>query len=246
MITVIIPTYNEADTLAELLRQLQAQLSDGEIIVADGSSDDATRTLARPYARVVMSEPRRGRQLNRAAALARGDILCFLHADVRLPANGLAAIEQALQDPQVLGGTFSIVFAGGGLPGRVFTFINRWRRRFGIFYGDQGIFVRRDVFKRLGGFRDWPLLEDYQFARRLVNAGKTVCLPEELQVSPRRWETGADSRGRLWRTMAAWFFIMTFYFLGVSPERLARWYPPVRAPKNAAPPANGPAQRVLN
>lgn len=246
MISVIIPTFNEADTLAELLRQLQVQLTDGEIIVADGSSDDATRTLAQPHARVVVSEPRRGRQLNRAAALARGDIFCFLHADVRLPANGLAALDRALQDSKVIGGTFSIVFAGGNLPACIFTLINRWRRRFGIFYGDQGIFVRRNIFTRLGGFRDWPLLEDYEFARRLVKAGKTVCLPEELQVSPRRWEGGADGRGRLWRTMAAWFFIMTFYLLGVSPERLARWYPPIRAPKSAAPPANGPAQRVLN
>lgn len=246
MITVIIPTYNEEAALADLLRQLQLQIGEGEIIVADGFSQDATRRLAELYARVVVSEPHRGRQLNRAVALARGDILCFLHADVRLSANALAAIEVALQDPQVVGGTFSLSFGGNGLPARLFTFINRCRRRFGIFYGDQGIFVRRAVFERLGGFRDWPLLEDYEFARRLVKAGKTVCLPEELEVSPRRWEAGADGRGRLWRTMAAWFFIMTFYFLGVSPERLARWYAPVRARKSPAQPANAPARGMLN
>ena len=246
MITVIVPTYNEESTLGELLRQLRLQIGEGEIIVADGSSRDATRALAESYARVVVSEPRRGAQLNRAAALARGDNLCFLHADVRLPENALAAIEVALQDPQVVGGTFSLSFGGDGLTARLFTFINRWRRRFGIFYGDQGIFVRRAVFERLGGFRDWPLLEDYEFARRLVKAGKTVCLPEELEVSPRRWQTGANGRGRLWRTMAAWFFIMTLYLLGVSPERLARWYPPVRAPKGAAPPVFRATQGRLN
>lgn len=243
MISVIIPTFNEERPLEELLRQIQAQIGEGEIIVADGSSTDSTTALARGYARVVVCEPRRGRQLNRAAALARGEILCFLHADVRLPEGALTAVETALRDSDVIGGTFSLGFSGRSLPARVFTAINRWRRRFGIFYGDQGIFVRRRVFERLGGFRDWPLLEDYEFARRLVKAGKTVCLPQKLLVSPRRWEAGPNGRGRLWRTMAAWFFIMTFYFLGVSPERLARWYPPVRVPKRATPPAFPATQR---
>ena len=246
MITVIIPTYNEEETLEGLLHQLRAQIGDGEIIVADGSSTDATFTLAKPYARIVVTEPRRGRQLNRAAAHAQGDILCFLHADVRLPGNTLTAAEAALRDPQVIGGTFSLSFDGPGFSARIFAFINRWRRRFGIFYGDQGIFVRRCVFQRLGGFRDWPLLEDYEFGRRLVKAGKTVCLPEQLKASSRRWEAGPDGRGRLWQTMAAWFFIMMFYFLGVSPERLARWYPPVRAPKRASPPVFSATQGRLN
>ncbi|MGH9804835.1 MAG: TIGR04283 family arsenosugar biosynthesis glycosyltransferase, partial [Candidatus Acidiferrales bacterium] len=218
----------------------------GEIIVADGSSTDATLALAKPFARIVVSEPRRGKQLNRAAALARGDILCFLHADVRLPAAALAAVESAMWDPEVIGGTFALRFGGPGSAARLFTFMVRSLRRIGILFGDQGIFVRRSVFERLGGFRDWPLLEDYEFAHRLVKAGKTVCLPQCLQVSSRRWEAGTGRRGRSWRTMATWFFIMAFYFLGVSPERLARWYPPVRAPKRAAPPVFRATQRRLN
>lgn len=246
MISVIIPTYNEDSVLEGLLRELRAQLGDGEIIVADGASADSTAVLAQPYARVVVCEARRGRQLNRAAALARGDILCFLHADVNVPADALAAVEAALRNPEVVGGTFSLDFGETGLPSRLFTHINRWRRRWGIFYGDQGIFVRRQMFERLGGFRDWPLLEDYEFARRLLKAGKTVCLPQKLLVSPRRWEARRSGRGGLWATLAAWFFIMTFYFLGVSPERLARWYPPVRSLKGAIPPANGPIGRVVN
>lgn len=227
MISVIIPTYNEESRLEQLLRELQEQGTGAEVLVADGASTDATVAVAARHARVVRSERNRGRQLNRAAREAQGDILLFLHADVRLPAGALAAVERVLADRRVVGGTFSLEFTGDGLPGRVFTGINRWRRRFGIFYGDSGIFVRRELFERLGGFREWPLVEDYEFARRLVKAGKTVCLPERLQVSSRRW-----SGGRLWRTMAAWLFIQTFYFLGVSPERLARWYPPVRTARD--------------
>lgn len=228
MISVIIPTYNEEATLEGLLQQLTAQQRSGEVLVADGSSTDGTVALAQRYARVVVSERNRGVQLNRAVRQARGDLLLFLHADVRLPAGALAAVEKALADPAVVGGSFSLEFTDDGFAGRVFTRINHWRRRLGIFYGDAGILVRRAVFERLGGFREWPLLEDYEFARRLVKAGKTVCLPECLGVSSRRWQARHGRGRRLWRTLAAWFFIQAFFFLGVPAGWLVRWYPPVR------------------
>lgn len=243
MISVIIPTFNEESSLEALLADLREQAVETEVIVADGSSTDATVSLATPYAQVVVSERRRGRQLNHAARLARGEILCFLHADVRLPQNALAALARAMEEPEVVGGTFSLEFSGDAWPARVFTSINAWRRWFGIFYGDQGIFVRRAVFQRLGGFREWPLLEDYEFGRRLVKAGKTLCLRERLRVSSRRWEADRDGRSHLWRTLASWFFLMSFYFLGVPPERLARWYWPIRSPVRPIPPAESAARR---
>lgn len=246
MITVIIPTYNEESALEGLLRQLGPQLHDGEIIVADGSSSDATCEVAQPYARIVVSEARRGRQLNCAAAVAQGDILCFLHADVRVPACGLAAVVAALQDPSVIGGTFSLSFGGTGRAARLLTRLVRFLRSMGVVFGDQGIFVRRSVFHRLGGFRDWPLLEDFEFYRRMVRAGITICLPEQLEVSSRRWERGSDGRSHLGRTVTSWLFILTFYLLGVSPDRLARWYPPVRGPKGAIPPPFRATQGRLN
>lgn len=231
MLSVIIPTYNEERRITALLQRLRAQAPDSDLIVADGSSADATAALAEPYARVVVSAPNRGLQLNRGARAARGDAFLFLHADVEFPEDGLEAIERALADPAVVGGNFTLDFSGGDFPSRIFTLIDRWRRRFGIFYGDSGIFVRREVFERLGGFREWPVLEDYDFARRLVRAGKTVCLPQVVRVSSRRWN------GRLLRTMAAWFFIQSLYFLRVPPPWLARWYRPVREPGSPQRPA---------
>lgn len=228
MISVIIPTYNEESTLEGLLLQLKAQGRGCEILVADGASSDRTVERARRYARVVTTERNRGLQLNQAAREARGDVLLFLHADVRLPGGALTALERALRDPRVVGGNFQIEFTEDGLPGRFFTRVDRWRRRFGIFYGDSGIFVRRSVFERMGGFREWPLLEDYEFARRLVQVGRTACLPLPLGVSSRRWRNRDGGRPRLWRTMAAWFFIQTLFLLGVPPAWLVRWYPPVR------------------
>lgn len=245
MISVIIPTFNEESSLEGLLTELRQQAPGTEVIVADGSSTDATVALAARHARVVVSERRRGRQLNLAARVARGEILCFLHADVRLPENALAAVERVMEEPEVIGGTFSLEFSGDGWPARIFTWINAWRRWFGVFYGDQGIFVRRTVFERLGGFREWPLLEDYEFARRLLQAGRTVCLPERLRLSSRRWLAGRDGRSRLGRTLASWFFLMSFYFLGVPPELLARWYLPIRSPSRPIPPAHGAARGGL-
>lgn len=223
MISVIIPTFNEEASLEGLLQQLAACPTPHEVLVADGASTDGTVPLAQRYARVLACQRNRGGQLNCAAREARGEVLLFLHADVHLPPGALAAVGRGLADPAVVGGNFGLEFAGSGFSDRAFTVISRWRRWFGIFYGDSGIFVRRAVFDRLGGFREWPLMEDYEFARRLVRAGKTVCLPERLRVSSRRWQ-----RRRLWRTMTSWFFIHTLYYLGVSPYWLVRWYAPVR------------------
>jgi rSAM/selenodomain-associated transferase 2 len=231
-ISVIIPTFNEEVCLKRLLIQVQTQaarLGNCEIIVADGSSTDSTVGRAKPYATVVESPRNRGLQLNRAVQQAHGEILCFLHADVALPEDALASLRKAMADPAVVGGSFSLEFTGDGIASRVFTVINEWRRWFGIFYGDSGIFVRRVHFDRLGGFQNWPVLEDYEFARRLIKAGKTVCLPDRLKVSSRRWQPGPGGRRRLFRTMASWFFIQTSYFLGVPIKWLACWYPAIRA-----------------
>ncbi len=222
IVSIIIPTYNEKARIEALLRHLRGQSLDADLIVTDGSSADDTAGLAEAHARVVVGAANRGAQLNRGARAARGGAFLFLHADVDFPEGGLAAIGRALADPSVVGGNFTLEFAGDDFPSRVFTLIDRWRRRFGVFYGDSGIFVRREVFERLGGFREWPVLEDYDFARRLVRAGKTVCLPQVVRVSSRRWN------GRLLRTLAAWFFIQALYFLHVPPPWLARWYNPVR------------------
>lgn len=222
MISVVIPTWNEEAVLESLLVDLSRE-EGAEIIVADGGSTDHTQEIARGYAQVVETERNRGKQLNAGAAAAQGEALLFLYADVRFPRGGLAALQRALADPRVVGGTFSLRYTGDGAASRVFTRLNAWRRACGIFYGDAGIFVRREVFWGLGGFRPLPVLDDYEFARRLVRAGKTVCLPQVLEVSARRWEDG-----RLVPTMFSWALIQGLYWLGVSPSRLARLYPPVR------------------
>lgn len=221
-ISVIVPTYNEEKEINELLENLK-QLGAEEIIVADGGSSDRTAEIARPPAKVVFSAKGRGIQMNAGARASSGDVLLFIHADVRLAPGSLQAIRECMDNPEVVGGNFDVRFEGGDWVAAAFTQVNRWRRRLGIFYGDSGIFCRRSVFEVLGGYRPWPVLEDYEFARRLSKAGKLALLSEPIWVSDRRWRD-SDVLSALW----SWFWIQTLYFAGVRPERLARLYKNIR------------------
>ncbi|MCC6390750.1 MAG: TIGR04283 family arsenosugar biosynthesis glycosyltransferase [Bryobacterales bacterium] len=221
-VSVLIPTLNEESTIEPLLQRLASE-APFEILVADGGSTDRTAQLAAPHAAVLSCPRGRGPQLNHAARAARGDVLLFLHADVRPAPSSLAAIRQALADPSVAGGNFDILYEGNDTAARVFSWINRRRCRFGIFYGDSGIFCRRRVFHHLGGFRDIPILEDYEFGRRLWKHGRFLTLPHPIHVSARRWR-----KAGLFPTLWVWFWIQALYLSGVSPRRLSRMYRDVR------------------
>jgi rSAM/selenodomain-associated transferase 2 len=220
-VSIIIPVKNEELILGALLCQL-ATLNPHEIIVVDGHSSDSTATVAARTARVLFCDGGRGPQMNAGAAVATGSILLFLHADVRPGTGALSAIRHAIDDQGTVGGNLNIVFEGGR-EAAIFTLVNRIRRRCRIFYGDSGIFCRRDVFEALGGYKPWPVMEDYEFVSRLRRAGKLALLDTPIHVSARRWKEGG-----LWRTMWTWFWIQSLYLAGVSPFTLARWYKDIR------------------
>ena len=223
MISAIIPTYNEEHTIGRLLENLK-QLGADEVIVADGNSADRTVEIASAYAHVIRCKTCRALQMNAGGRAASGEVLLFLHADVRLGSGGVAAVRESLRDPELVGGNFNIQYEGSDWVAAAFTSVNRWRRRLGVFYGDSGIFCRRKVFESLGGYAPWPILEDYDFARRLRKAGKLALLDEPIWVSDRRWRTSG-----LLPTLWSWFWVQGLYLAGVNPERLAGLYHPVRA-----------------
>ena len=220
MISVIVPTLDEAARLPTLLQTVADEPEAHEVIVVDGGSRDQTTSLAAAGARLLVVPAGRGAQLAAGAAAARGDTLLFLHADSRFPAGGLAAVTQALREPTVLGDNFRLHFDGGDGFSRWLDGFYAWLRARGLYYGDSGIFVRRAVYERLGGIRPIPLMEDYDFVRRLEAAGGTVCIDAPALVTSARRFQGRRPAA----IVAGWLLIHGLYHLGVDPAMLARLY----------------------
>jgi rSAM/selenodomain-associated transferase 2 len=221
-LAIVIPTLDEERALPDFLPRALA--AGDEVCVSDGGSRDATIEIARSLgAHVVTGPPGRGPQLNRGARATGSEVLLFLHADTRLPEGAAGLVRQAVAGGAV-GGGFLVRFepARGSL--RLAHRMTTLRTRLtGCPLGDQAQFVRRDVFEALGGFREWPILEDLDFMRRLKRRGRVAILDRPVTTSARRFV----SRG-VWRTSATNYLIWALYFAGVSPARLARLYDDIR------------------
>lgn len=227
-LAVVIPTLNEAESLPLLLNDLAAL--GASVIVADGGSIDGTREIARAAgARVVDASPERAGQLRAGAGSASARWLFFVHADSRIPTQSLDALSAFLRDaPENHFAHFRFALGGERPFYRFLEFGQRLRERgLGLPYGDQGLIVSRALYERVRGYPEWPILEDVGILERLRRHGHLRALREEIVTSPRRYE----SEGR-WRGWVRNAFIIGLYRLGVSPERLARWFPrrPARAP----------------
>jgi rSAM/selenodomain-associated transferase 2 len=223
-LSVIVPTLNEERAITETLRRARAA-GVREIIVVDGGSVDGTRALAHELADLVLSAPRgRAAQMNAGAARASGDILLFLHADTLVPDGFAQAIGVACREPGVIGGRFDVTLTSSSPLLRLTGELMNWRSRLSrIATGDQGIFVRRDVFEQLGGYADIPLMEDIDLSRRMKRAGRIACLHQRVTASARRWQT----QGVVRTILLMWSF-RALYFFGVSPSRLRRLYDDAR------------------
>jgi rSAM/selenodomain-associated transferase 2 len=222
-VSVIIPVLNEAEQIADVIARTK-EIGDCEIVVVDGGSTDGTLGAA-SAADQVLSAPRgRALQQNAGAAAATGDVLLFLHADCRLPHGAFHAISVALQDPRCVGGCFRQSIEASGIGYRLLESGNAWRvKLLGWAYGDQGIFVRREVFASLGGFPELPLMEDLYFMKQLKRRGRLSLLLGRLQVSARRWR----KHGIIGQTLRNWRLILRAH-CGVPLEKLAAEYADVR------------------
>jgi rSAM/selenodomain-associated transferase 2 len=223
-VSIIVPTLNEEAGIRDALAAAIA-VKPHEIIVVDGGSADRTRGAAEACGCRVLDAPRgRAVQMNAGARAASGDVLLFLHADTRLPQDAIPQMAHAMADERAVGGRFDVSIDGSEPLFRVIeTLMNRRSRLTRIATGDQAIFVRRRVFEALGGFAPIPLMEDVQFCARLKSQGRVVCLRARVRTSARRWR-----RHGIWRTMVRMWWLRGLYAAGVSPDRLARWYAPVR------------------
>ena len=219
-ISIIIPALNEAGSIEVILTDLKPLREAGhEVIVVDGGSSDMTTGLASRHAdRVIQSSPGRAIQMNRGAAAASGELLWFLHADTRVPAEAATMLQQAAGEDDW--GRFDIRLSGKHPLFRLIEQMISLRSRLtGIATGDQGIFISQQLFRRTGGFPEIPLMEDIALSKMLRSVQRPLCFRQRLETSSRRWE----ERGIV-RTILLMWRLRLAYFFGADPAELARRY----------------------
>jgi len=219
LISVIIPTLNEESALGPTLRRLQSQEEPFETIVVDGGSSDETRALARSRgATVLQASKGRASQMNRGAEKASGSALLFLHADTLLPPGGLSIIRGTLAAPRTKGGTFRLQFDDPTLLLRFYAWCTRWPW-IRLCFGDRGQFVERSAFEAVGGFPEWPIFEDLEFAARLHEHGGFRILDTPATTSARRFRHHGPLRQQFLN-----LYLWSHYMWGTDPERVAHLY----------------------
>ena len=219
-IAAVVPVLNEAARIGGLLDDLATQ-GFREVIVVDGGSDDATAEIVRGKGVTLISAARgRGPQLNAGARTTGADVLLFLHADTRLPERAKDHILALLDEHGVLGGCFRLSFDERHPMLALYAAASAFDSVFTTF-GDQAFFVRAGAFRDVGGFPDWPFLEDVELRRRLKHRGRFVKGKARVVTSARRFRSSGILRQQFRNA-----FILNAFLLGVSAERLARWYAP--------------------
>ena len=220
-LSIVVPVLNEAATIEATLTALSSYRARGiELIVVDGGSSDDTMALARPLSDRALTAPHgRAAQMNAGAAVARGDILLFLHADTRLPNDADGLIRDGLARSTCAWGRFDVQFDAGGVFSLIAFLMNLRSRLTGIATGDQGMFVTRSAFESVGGFPPIALMEDVALSARVKHISRPLCLRARVTTSARRWRT----RGILSTVLLMWRLRLA-YFLGADPARLARRY----------------------
>jgi rSAM/selenodomain-associated transferase 2 len=219
--SVIIPALNEAEILGATLESVMVDPS-AEVIVVDGGSRDRTVEVARQYtSQVLVSPSGRGLQQAVGARHSEGSVLIFLHADTRLPPGYQHFICEALAYPNVVFGAFYLAIHPSNPALELIAFMANLRSRcLRLPYGDQVIFVRREAYFQVGGFKNWPIMEDVDLARRLNRVGGFKLARGYVKTSARRWQR----ENWIYTTLRNWSLIIR-YGLGVSPDALYRHYP---------------------
>lgn len=221
-LSLVIPCWNDLDALRVQLDSLRGLSGIAETIVADASTSDECRRLAAESGAYIAHcpAPNRGAQMNAGARLATSEVLLFHHADTELTQPHIDSLRGAMRDAAIVGGAFHRKFDGRHphlrwleQPARILC------ERGGTLYGDQSVFVRRDVFAALGGFAAIPLMEDIEFSRRLRRFGTTVVIDPPIHSSSRHH----DRRGSI-RTSLRNGAMIALYRLGFPPAKLHAWY----------------------
>lgn len=219
-ISIIIPTLNEAENIKEAIATTQPNTNIEVIIVDGGSKDDTIKIAQSLGVKIISSSPGRAVQMNTGAVAATGEILLFLHADTCLPTGFDDMVRTALQQPGTVAGAFKLRIDASLLSLRWVEWgINVRSHFYQMPYGDQAIFLTKAVFQQIGGFPELPIMEDFELMRRLKRIGRIVIIPIPVVTSARRW-----LQKGVFKTTLLNQIVIIAYLLGVSPERICRWY----------------------
>ena len=221
-VSIIIPVLNEQKAIQKLLPSLAWARREGhEIIIVDGGSHDDTAQSAEAYSDFVIFSPRsRSIQMNMGASAATGDIFLFLHVDTVLPHDSFHELLSVLQRKSHVWGRFNVRLSGKHFLLRIVEFMMNARSRLtGIATGDQAIFVSKELFQSIGGFRNIAIMEDIEISRRLRKVFRPICLSQTVLTSSRRWEQSG-----ILRTIILMWRLRISYWLGADPENLVKQY----------------------
>ncbi|MCC7210982.1 MAG: TIGR04283 family arsenosugar biosynthesis glycosyltransferase [Candidatus Brocadia sp.] len=221
-ISVVIPALNEESHLEKTLQSVTKQEGDYEFFVVDGGSSDNTVTIAKRYTTVINSLRGRAIQMNTGAKACSGDILLFLHADTILPDCAFREIRKRMKDVSVAGGSFYIAFDADTFILKGVSFVTRFNFRL-FHFGDQGIFVRRTVFQTLQGYKEMPIMEDYDFYKRLGKQGKVILIRMPVISSARRFVRKGVIRQLFMNKL-----VVLAYWAGVDIQTIKRFYDDTR------------------
>lgn len=224
MVSIIIPVLNEEKNIEKTLTQFNGLKGDKEVIVVDGGSRDKTKEIAERFAKVVCSEKGRANQMNKGAEKANGDILWFVHSDSVIKENSIEEIHLAIDEGSV-GGGFSLEFYDyNTLFMKYISVTSNLRAKYlGLYFGDQGIFVKKSVFENLGGYPKQEIMEDWEFSLGMKKIGKLKLISTPIGTSARRFKMG----GQL-RTHLLMHKIKFLYLLGTPTNKLVKIYKDVR------------------
>ncbi|MDF1764467.1 MAG: TIGR04283 family arsenosugar biosynthesis glycosyltransferase [Oleibacter sp.] len=218
---VVVPMLNEAEQLPELLMHL-SQIKDAQtqiVFVDGGSTDNSVRIVEQAGCSVIESERGRAVQMNAGARALSAPVYVFLHADSRLPVDGINAIRHAIANGASWG-RFDVTIIGKHPMLKVIAFMMNWRSRLsGIATGDQTLFISKEAWEKVDGFPEQPLMEDIDISKRLRSIARPICLHERVITSGRRWE----ERG-VWKTIFLMWQLRFDYWRGASAEKIAERY----------------------
>ncbi|MFM6191899.1 MAG: TIGR04283 family arsenosugar biosynthesis glycosyltransferase [Planktothrix sp.] len=219
-ISIIIPVLNEADNIESVINQIQ-KTENIEIIIVDGGSQDHTVEIAQSLGvKVIVTQRGRALQMNAGAKIATGEILLFLHGDTQLPTEFEKDVRKIWINDNIIAGAFQLKIDNSQWSLRLIEKTVFWRSKYlQMPYGDQAIFIKASTFWQVGGFPEQPIMEDFEFIRRLNRLGKIEILSSSVITSGRRWQ-----KLGVFKTTLINQFVVFGYYLGISPIKLSQWY----------------------